>query len=157
MDTSVISDIDAPHAPKLEQATKTLFRYVKERADEYELVISPVVQNELADTPEPRYSLLAAFLQTVQCTALPENQEALELADLYIRQGVLSDKHYRDLWHVAYAVVFDCDCIVSWNFKHLVNRRTIGRVNAVNQIYHYRTVEIVAPPIITGEPLYDDR
>jgi hypothetical protein len=36
--------------------------------------------------------------------------------------------------------------IVSWNFRHLVNRRRRALVNEVNILAGYPIIEIIAPP-----------
>jgi len=53
--------------------------------------------------------------------------------------------------HIAYAVVYNCDVIVSWNFKHMVNFRTIDRVRIVNAINRYREIAICSPTMMLKE------
>ena len=53
-----------------------------------------------------------------------------------------------DAIHVAAAVMTRQDVLLSWNFKHLVNRRRRGMVNQVNISKGLPTIEIVAPPEI---------
>ncbi len=155
LDVSTISNLVASHTPELESATRLLFEFVKNNPEKYEFVISPMVEFELGNTPEPRRKELFDSLSQYDLTTLEDSEDALELRDIYIKQGVLSEKHIRDLTHIAYAVSSGCDVIASWNFKHLANQRTIHRVNGVNQIFGYRSIEILTPPNITGENLYD--
>ena len=46
---------------------------------------------------------------------------------------------------MAAAVVAGADVIVSWNFKHIVNRGRIHGYNAVNALNGFREVEIYCP------------
>jgi len=46
---------------------------------------------------------------------------------------------------VAVATVAECDVIVSWNFKHIVNFRKIPLFNAVNVLNGYRQISIYSP------------
>jgi len=151
LDTSVISHIDAPHKPIQEAVTKVFYRILDERADEYELFISPVVILEVDACPEPKQTKLVKLLQHLNCSVLPESQEVNDLVRTYIEEKVLDAKHYRDLTHIAYAVIARCDYIVSWNFKHFVNPNTISRVNTVNRMYNYSAAYIVSPHVFTGE------
>jgi hypothetical protein len=151
LDTSVINYVDVPHLPDKEAITKEFFRIVSELSDEYELFISPVGITELENSPEPRLSLFTAFLKALEYTEIPESQEAKDLALLYIEEGVLGKRHIKDLTHIAYAVLARCDYIISWNFKHFVNVRTISLVNAANHANNYPSVIIASPIIITGE------
>jgi hypothetical protein len=151
LDTSVISNIDAPHAPDKEAVTKEFFRIVTEQFDEYELFISPMGLVEIEESPESKRLRFINFLKQLSYTQLQESQNAKDLARLYIEQGVLGERHIKDLTHIAYAVLARCDYIISWNFKHFVNVRTISRVNAVNRSNKYAEVIIASPIIITGE------
>ena len=54
---------------------------------------------------------------------------------------------YNDALHVAGAVLTQQDVLLSWNFKHLVNRRR-AQINEGNISIGLRTIEIVAPPEI---------
>ena len=51
-----------------------------------------------------------------------------------------------DAIHVAVAVLSRRDVLVSWNFRHLVNRLRRALVNEVNILAGHPTIEIVAPP-----------
>ena len=63
-----------------------------------------------------------------------EIQETITLADEYLKYGVLNPKSRDDRRHIAIATVTECKYIVSWNFKHFVNIKTINKVQAVHQI-----------------------
>lgn len=145
LDTSVISHINAPHKPIEEAATLSFFRFVRTHSNRFELYISPVVQYEVDNCPENKRSSLKTFLFELDCIVLPALSEPEELAEKYLQEQVLGGQHYRDLAHIAYAVVSDCDFIISWNFKHFVNPQTSIRVNATNARYGYRSVTILSP------------
>jgi hypothetical protein len=51
-----------------------------------------------------------------------------------------------DARHVAIATVGQVDVLVSWNYRHLVNRRRREAFNGVNAIMGYRPIDIVSPP-----------
>ena len=68
------------------------------------------------------------------------------LAHQYIEAGVFTKTMMDDARHVAAAVLTRQDVLVSWNFKHLVNRRRRARVNEANAFLGLPTVEILAPP-----------
>jgi predicted nucleic acid-binding protein len=151
LDTSVLGMVDAPHLPGKEAVTKEFFRMVEEKPDEYEVVVSPVSAEEIDDAPEEISERSLAILQSIRAIRLPDRQEADDLAQLYATAKVLSQKHFNDLLHVAYAVFARCDFIASWNMKHLVRAWTIERVNAVNVENKYPTIQIVTPEVFTGE------
>ena len=122
-----------------------------EQPDDYEIILSPVLMQEMSNAPKMQQERSRAILRSIQYIETPSRKEADELAQLYIAAEVLSQKHVNDLLHVAYAVSARCDFIVSWNMKHLVRAWTIERVNAVNFENHYPTIQIVTPEVFTGE------
>ena len=48
-------------------------------------------------------------------------------------------------------LVYNCDIIISWNFKHLVNYKTINKVKIVNAINHYKEISIMPPSMLLEE------
>lgn len=79
-------------------------------------------------------------------TVLPVGDDAHALAREYVRRGVFSAATAEDATHVSVAVVSRQDIFVSWNFRHLVNRRRRALINETNILLGYRTIEILAPP-----------
>lgn len=59
--------------------------------------------------------------------------------------GILSKKSYDDCQHIGAAVVNDCDCMIFWNFKYIVNVKTIRGVRAVAYLNGYRITEVLSP------------
>ena len=74
------------------------------------------------------------------------NDQMQELANAYVREGVMPARYLDDALHIAAAVYGDADVLVSWNFKHLVRRNTRLSVNYVNAQSGLRSIEILAPP-----------
>jgi predicted nucleic acid-binding protein len=109
----------------------------------YTLCVSEVVHQELLVAPEKVNELFQEFLPTAQL--LDIGPDALELQQAYIVEGILTEKWYDDALHVALATVAECDIIVSWNFKHIVNFRKIPLFNAVNVLKGYRQIAIHSP------------
>jgi hypothetical protein len=81
-------------------------------------------------------------------TRVPITPQQDELAQKYLQHNVLRKKSLDDLTHIACSVINNCDYIVSWNFQHFVNIKTINKVNAVNLLLGLREVKIVSPPML---------
>ena len=113
------------------------------KAGVFSLVVSEVVQRELSYAPVQ----VADFFQSIlPLTYLaPVSQEAIDLQQAYIQEGVVTAKSLDDALHVALASVAGCDMIVSWNFKHIVNFRRIPLFNAVNTLKGYKPISIYSP------------
>ena len=151
LDTSVLSTIDAPHLPYKEAVTKAFFRMLLQRLDEFEVITSPVLMGEVRAAPKDISDRSLALLESIHANEVTKRREAEVLARLYVEAKALSDKHFNDLRHVAYAVTERCGYIVSWNMRHLARVWTIDRVNAVNLEYRYPVIQIVTPEAFTGE------
>jgi hypothetical protein len=70
---------------------------------------------------------------------------AIELAGLYVKQGVVTPKYLSDARHVAVCAVVGITHLVSWNFRHLVNVEREAGFNAINLLQGYASVRIVSP------------
>jgi hypothetical protein len=78
------------------------------------------------------------------------DERALEIANRFIDFGILRQKSFDDCQHIAAAIVSECDVIVSWNFKHLVNVRTIKGVRAITTLEGYKDILILDPLSLVG-------
>ncbi len=71
-----------------------------------------------------------------------------ELAREYIAAGIFAPVTFNDALHVSAAVLTRQNVLLSWNFKHLVNRRRRAQVNQLNMSLDLPMIEILAPPEI---------
>ena len=154
LDTSVISHLDAPDVPDKMGDTHKLWEMIKGGA--YTAYISPVDVLELERCSEPKRSVLAKQLQAIPYTLLQEYDEVIELANRYLAAGVLRQKSFDDCQHIAYACVYNCDMIISWNFKHIVNYKTISGIKSVNALAGYKEMPIYTPTILISGGMSDD-
>ncbi|GHT47306.1 hypothetical protein FACS189454_09600 [Planctomycetales bacterium] len=132
--------------------TQKFFEMIIREPDNYEIVLSPVLQEEISRTPDPeKKKNILERLQSLPVIDVKKNEEAENLAWTYVIEDVLTDNHLDDLRHVAYAVVTHCSYVVSWNMRHLSNVRTIERVNNYNRINNLSLVIITPPTLFIGE------
>jgi predicted nucleic acid-binding protein len=145
LDTSVISHLDAPDAPDKMVDTLKLWEALKRNS--YIVCISPLVITEIEDCYEPKQSKLLKDLTDIKdfTIMLKETEEVADLANKYINAGILTQRNFSDCGHIAYASVYNCDMIISWNFKHMVNFKTIAGVKSVNALASYREMPIYTP------------
>ena len=146
LDTTVVSYLDQPERGEQHADSHRLWERVK--AGEFDAFISPVAVEEIGRCSEPKRSILMEYLRSNLCTMLQENDEVAELAATYIEAEILREKSFDDCQHIAYACVYNCDIIVSWNFMHIVNHRTISGVKSVNALAGYREMLIYSPTML---------
>jgi predicted nucleic acid-binding protein len=146
--------LDAPDRLDWQGDTRRLWDDIK--AGKYEVFISPVVIAEIDRCHEPKRSILSEYLRLSQYTILEKTDEIAELADKYITAGILRIDSYDDAQHIAYACVYDCDIVLSWNFKHLVNYKTISGVRGVNALAGYKEMMIYTPTMLISGGAEDE-
>ncbi len=141
LDTSVISAcIDAR-----DRSRQGLTREFWVELPTYEAHICPIVIDEINSTPDT--ARRAEMLNLADAlTVLPWEDEMERLAHRYVGAGVFGPAMIQDARHVAACVVSGIPVLLSWNFRHMVNRRRRIRVNLVNSEWGYGQLEILAPP-----------
>ena len=154
LDTSFINYLVATRFPEKMTDSLNLWKFFAS-ADRFDVVLSETVDEELQACYEPKRSQLLEKLAEIPFVLVSETPEITALADRYVEFDVLHSKHYYDLLHIAHATVNRCKLIVSWNFKHFVNFRTMDRVNAVNLVDGYEPIRIVSPSMLLGELDYE--
>jgi hypothetical protein len=141
LDTSVISMLDDS---VLGIITRKFFEIVNK--NNYELVISPITDREIKDAPpEKKEDILIFLKQLNNLTELPIDNNSYSLAWNYVLDGILTPNHFDDLLHVAYATIYECDFIVSWNRKHIAKKSKIDKINIYNIKNNYRTIIVYTP------------
>ncbi len=115
------------------------------RLDRFEVGTSELTRQELSQTTESsRRQDLLRLLAAVTVHPITEGMNVL--ADEYVSATVFSPLMRADAVHVAAAVVTRHDVLLSWNFRHLVNRRRRAMVNDVNASLGRPGIELLAPP-----------
>ena len=141
LDTSVFSAYHDDRAPERREQTRAFWA----RLPEFEVATSEAARREVGDVREAsRRQTLLTLVETV--TVHPVTEEAEALARQYVEAGVFTKAMIDDARHVAAAVLTRQDILVSWNFRHLVNRRRRARVNEANASFGLPAIEILAPP-----------
>ena len=54
------------------------------------------------------------------------------MAQKYIDANIIPKHKFEDAQHVAFAVYYEFDILLSWNFKHLANFNKQMRINGLN-------------------------
>ncbi len=149
LDTSVISHLQQEDVPEKMHETLELWEQFKERKD-VEVIISTLVFTELYKCNEQKLAFLLGKLAQLDYNEVPITDSVRELTNFYLKNGVLRKKSADDLTHIAAATLNDCRYIISWNFKHFVNPKTINAVNAINLTLNLPQIGIFSPNMMLG-------
>jgi len=71
--------------------------------------------------------------------------EAETLAQTYISEKALGKASINDAYHIALSSIHRLDCLISWNFKHIVNFGKIKIFNSINMRLGYSLIDIRSP------------
>jgi hypothetical protein len=108
------------------------------------IVVSNLTLIELENAPQSVKEVLqkvpVEFIEYLEFS-----EEANNLAETYLQDGVVSKKSRVDAQHIAIATINRTNVLVSWNFKHIVNLDKIHGYNAVNLKLGYPMIEIRTP------------
>ena len=141
LDTSVLSALHDDDAPQRQADTRRFWA----RLSSIEACTSTVCVDEIGETPNPdRRRVMLESLKALRVFSITEGMR--QLAQRYIEERVFTGRMENDALHVAASVIERCEVLLSWNFKHLVNRRRRAAVNMLNQAAKLPTIEIIAPP-----------
>jgi predicted nucleic acid-binding protein len=151
IETSVWSFAFAEDVPEYKADTLRFFELCRKRA--FESYISGAVLSEIQHADAPLRKRLEELVRNVKPVLLSTLPEAESLSEAFLRENVVPVGKPEDARHVAIALVYGLDVLVSWNFKHIVNIRREERFNAVALLegYHHY-LRIVSPK----ELIYDD-
>lgn len=150
LDTSVISYLDQQDAPEQMKETREVWERIK--AGQYEVFISDLVLRELGDCKEEaKRNLLIGHLAEIKYNLIAVDDDIVKLAEKIVTNGVLKQKNIDDCQHIAAAILSNCDIIVSWNFKHIVNVKTIRGIKVITTVEGYKDLLIYQPTALLNE------
>ncbi len=139
IDTSVVGGY---YDEEFKEDTIKLFERFEN--DEIIFVVSDLLDLELLSAPQRVRELLLKYspdkFERIELT-----EEAVKLADAYIKEKVVGETSITDCRHIALATIDKVDVLSSWNFKHIVNLDKIKGYNSVNLRLGYMIVEIRSP------------
>jgi predicted nucleic acid-binding protein len=139
IDTSVIGGY---HDEEFEEATKQLFERIVNK--DFLVYFSEVNEAELEFAPT--HIKAVKTLIPTDCIRHIEIDEEVEiLTQTYIYERALGKSSENDAYHIALASVNRLDCLISWNFKHIVNFDKIKMFNSINIRLGYPLIDIRSP------------
>ncbi len=118
--------------------------------DRFELLISDVVYEELARGDSKLASRRLEIVKNLPILVSDMNVE--ELANTYVMELGLVGSALDDVPHVAFAVAYEVDYLVTWNCAHLANAIVTRKLRSVNARLGLWMPIICTPEELMGEP-----
>jgi len=141
LDTSVISSYFDEKCPERMALTREAWGIIMS----YDVYVSTVNKREIDGNPSEGLKQKMTKLID-RFNVLELNEEAVRLANSYVKNGIFPEKFRDDALHVAVATAYDMEYLLSWNFRHIIKLKTKRMVNLVNLSSGYRQLEIITPP-----------
>lgn len=130
-----------------QQITHDWWRDVREHFDIY---ISEIVLTEIRVGDQ---NLAARRLAIVEkLPILQVNDEVQNLVNIYAQRLGLTGRAQSDLPHIAFAVAYAMDYLVTWNCAHIANGAVIRRLMDINSELQCHTPIIVTPEELLEHP-----
>lgn len=130
-----------------QQITHEWWQQVRPKFDIY---ISEAVLAEIRVGDPEAASRRLALVEAFPILALTEAVE--HLAEEYQDKLGLPQKARLDVIHLACAVIYELDYVLTWNCTHIANGLVIQRLQAVNTMLGRRTPIIVTPEELLVSP-----
>ena len=148
LDTSIISHLDQQDAPEKRAITHKLWDKIK--ANEFDVVLSNIDFAEIDDCDEKKKAILYDYLSQIDYSEVVVDERTIKIAERFVDLNILKQTSFDDCQHIAAAITSGSDAIVSWNFKHIVNHKTMMGVKAVTALEGYDDLLIYEPTILIG-------
>jgi hypothetical protein len=106
-----------------------------------------VAVEEIEAAPDKIKERLWQIVLSSKLTRIPDSikNDAIALADKYMREGIFPSRSRPDAEHIAMATLWGADCVVSYNFQHIVKLETMVAVNSKNKALGLREVFLCQP------------
>lgn len=153
LDISVVSYLHQEDAP--EKMKDTLALWDAFRQGRYAVYLSDIVLNEIGACTQGKLSLMLDYLSRIEYHLIQTDEDTVALAEKFINFGILKQKSFDDCRHIAAATIAGCDIITSWNFKHIVNVKTVRGVKTITTLEGYKDL-LIYPPSVLLEGDEDD-
>ena len=155
LDTSVINFFFAADAPELQKITIAFFNnFVRE--SKYDVYISEITNLEISRTNDAKKKDdLYSIIEKYKLKVLPgdKKEEIQYLVEKYINKGIIPNKKIEDAFHIAYAVAYEIEYLISWNYKHLANINKEKRILLINEEENYNHFFRMVTPL---EVMYEE-
>jgi predicted nucleic acid-binding protein len=106
---------------------------------------SSYVVEELEAASEPKKSDMLDLIITHNINVLKADKATSDLAEKYVKSGIIPPNYAMDAAHIASATLHDMDCIVSLNFRHINKLKTKTMLEVINKLLGYSNPSICTP------------
>jgi len=140
LDTSVVSALFDERNPERKSLTESFF----EEIEIFEVYISNYTILEIEKTPDETIKEKMKD-KILQYSVISTSKEVEELANEIIQSGAINKAYMEDAYHISIAILNDMDFLLSWNFRHIVRKKTKDIIRMITTLSNLRQIEILTP------------
>ena len=155
IETSAVSNLEQPTSPKEQQDMRDLWALIKQ--GKYDVVISSVTMEELDDIKDIRKKeILSQYLDEIDYENIKYDASMEHIVDMVVQYGILTRNHIRDCQHIACALTEKCDCIVTYNMRHMHKITTIKGVRGISIMHSGTVIDIIKADVLIDKGVEND-
>lgn len=109
----------------------------------FDCVLSQIVLDEIS-AGDPAHAT-KRLEEADSLAALAVNQSCLELAQLYLERGYVPKSEIRDALHIAVAVIWKVDYLLTWNCKHIANAHALRQLRKFSENQGHEFPHVCTP------------
>ncbi len=140
LDTSFLSALFDERNPERKSLTESFFVETKN----FEIFISNITIAEIEKTPDKEIKKKMNE-KIANFSVLTISNEIEELVKDIIGKGAINESYSEDAYHIAIAIISEMDFLLSWNFRHIVRKKTKDIVRMICTLNNLRQIEIITP------------
>lgn len=123
-----------------QELTREWWKFSRPR---YDCVISQIVLDEIsAGDPEHAAKRME---EASSLSALAVNSACQKLAQQYLDHGYIPQAEVRDSLHIAVAVIWKVDYLLTWNCKHIANAHALRQLRKFSENQGHEFPQVCTP------------
>jgi len=120
-----------------------------QQSAQYELCTSLAVLAELQSGSYPGQQDAVELADSL--ARIEVSDEALGVAEVYVRHRLMPASRAGDALHLALATLNEIDYLLTWNIRHLANPNKVEHMTVIN-----RRLGLLSPIVVSPDMLWDE-
>jgi hypothetical protein len=144
IDTSVWGFLSEQQQIEKKKITEEFFDRVKQQ--EWRIFMSALVMDEINRYGDVSLrNKITDVVKSCNSELLLYDEEIGNIAERLASFNIIPIEYIDDMRHLAFAIFYEMDAVVSWNMRHMVNLRTKRAIAAVCSLIGVKEVNILTP------------
>ena len=143
METTVFNFYFAEKEGRKQQDTHKLFKAIE--MGKYQAYTSKYVHDEIIKDTSSKFLKMNDLIDKYVKNIINYDQQAMDLANIYIENSIIPAKYIWDANHIAIATINKLDFLVSYNMSHIIKLKTMIGTGFINLHHDYQLIGLCTP------------